>query len=181
LPAPSRHRSRQRGAAASRPRATPPVLTWWLPSAPPAPPAPTWHLLALLTMLGLVLLVMQGWRASDQLPAGDAPGYITMIAYVRDELLRHGRMPTWRPRWFAGSSDFMGSFKEILTFPLAVWLGPVRGAEVMFALAKVVAGLGLYAVFARFHGAPIAGVIAGSAYAFGAPANYQTGLGGHLD
>ena len=48
-------------------------------------------------------------------------------------------------------------------------------------LAKVAAGLGLYAVFARFFAAPLAGVVAGYAYAFGAPANYQSGLGGHLD
>jgi hypothetical protein len=150
-------------------------------TAPSAPPGTTWHLVAAVIMVGLVPVTMYGWRAADRLPGGDGPGYITMIAYVRDQLLRHGWMPTWRPRWFAGSSDFMGSFKEVLAFPLAISLGPVRGAEVMFALAKVAAGLGVYAMFARFLAAPLAGVIAGYAYAFGAPANYQSGVGGHLD
>ncbi len=153
-----------------------------LPSEPaPAPVGWRWHLLAVVATALAAVVTMRGWLDRDLLPGGDAPGYMSAVAYVHDALLRHGRVPRWCPKWFAGSTQLMSSLKEIATFPLALWLGPVGGTQLMFALTKVAAALGMYAIVVRFLGAPAVGIVAGYVYSFGALANHQIGLGGPLD
>jgi len=147
----------------------------------PQPVSWRWHLLAILVMALAAPLTMRGWFADDLLPAGDAAGYMAMVDYIRETLLRYGRVPSWCTKWFAGSAHFMSTFKELATFPLALQFGPVLGTKLMFLVTKGVAAFGMYLILARFFRCPVGGLIAGYAYGFGAPANYQVALGGHLD
>jgi hypothetical protein len=121
---------------------------------------------------------MRGWIGTDLLPPGDVAGYAAEVDYVRDALLRHGRVPTWCTKWFAGSTYFVNSFKQYVTFPLALSFGALAATKIMVAILKVAAAFGLYAVFARLLQAPGPGLVAGYAYAFSAVANHATG---HLD
>jgi hypothetical protein len=121
---------------------------------------------------------MRAWFTLDLMPPGDFMGYAAVIAYVRDALLRYGRVPMWCSTCFGGTTYFVSSFKEYLAFPFAVGLGPALGTKAMFLLMKVLAASGMYLLHARLFGAPLAGLVAGYAYGFGACANHETE---HLD
>jgi hypothetical protein len=112
------------------------------------------------------------------MPPGDFAGYVAQIQYVRDALLEHGRVPLWCAECYGGTTNFTGHGKEYLAFPLATWLGPLAATKAAFAILKALAALGLYAVVARLFAAPLAGLVAGYAYGFGAVANHQSE---HLD
>ena len=118
------------------------------------------------------------WFAADRMPQGDFPGYVAQMQYVRDALLRYGRVPLWCSECYGGTTNFTGQLKELAGFPLALWLGPLLATKALFALMKVLSALGLFSVVVRLFGAPLVGLVAGYAYGFGAIANYQNQ---HLD
>jgi hypothetical protein len=124
---------------------------------------------------------MRGWLDATRLPGGDFAGYAAEVESVRRALLRHGRLPVWDSERFAGTTRFMSNIKEVATLPLAQAFGPVAGTKIMFGGMKVVAALAMYLVFVRNFHAPLAGMLAGGAYAFGSAATHQTAQGGHLD
>ena len=123
-------------------------------------------------------LTMRGWFIEDRMPPGDFAGYVAMVDYVRESVLRYGRVPIWCTKWFAGSTQFMSPLKELATLPLALAVGPLAATKLMFLLTRVGAALATYAVFVHLFRAPAAGLLAGYAFAFGALANHQTH---HLD
>lgn len=135
------------------------------------------HLGAGLLFALAAAVSMRGWFVNDRIPVSDFAGYAAVVQYVRDMLLEHGRVPAWSP-YFGGSTWFMTSFKEYLTFPLALWLEPLHAVKVMFVLTRVAAALGMYAIFVRGFGSRCAGLLAGYAFAFGNLANHQER---HLD
>ncbi len=116
---------------------------------------------------------MRDWFTRDLMPPGDFAGYVAVIEYVRDALLRHGRVPTWCSECFGGSTYFVSSFKEYAAFPLALWLDAVLATKLMCLIMKVLGGFGMYLLFARLLAAPAAGILAGYAYAFGTIANRE--------
>jgi len=140
--------------------------------------AARWHVAALLIFVASAAAVMRGWLMTDLLPVGDFGGYAAVIDNVRDSVLRYGRMPNWNPKWFAGSTYFMSSLKEYASLPVAMWLEPVAATKVMFAALRIASALLMYGLFAHYFRAPIAGIMAGWPYAFGACANHLTR---HLD
>jgi hypothetical protein len=141
--------------------------------------AARWHLAAALLLGGAAVVIMRPWFSeADFLPLGDFPGYVSVVQFVHDALLRDGRVPRWCSRCFGGTTYFVSSFKEYLAFPLALAVGSLWATKTMFLVAKVLAGLATYAIFARLFRAPGAGLVAGYAYGFGASANHQTE---HLD
>ena len=100
---------------------------------------------------------MRGWFVHDRIPAQDFAGYTAAVQYVRDMLLEFGRVPAWSP-YFGGSTWIMSPIKEYLTFPLALWLEPLLAVKVMFVSTRVVAALGMYAIFVRGFGSHSAGL-----------------------
>jgi hypothetical protein len=135
------------------------------------------HFGAALFFVLAAAVTMRGWFVYDRIPVGDFAGYAAVVQYVRDMLLEHGRVPAWSP-YFGGSTWFMSSTKEYLTFPLALWLEPLLAVKVMFVLTRIAAALGMYAIFVRGFGSRCAGLLAGYAFAFGNLANHQER---HLD
>jgi hypothetical protein len=134
-----------------------------------------------MLILGVMAPInMRGWLADDLLPPYDFGGYVSVVEYVHDAVLRYGNVPAWSSKWFAGSAQFTSTFKELATFPLAVWLGPLWGTQMMICLMKVLAGMAMYAVFVRFFRSPTAGIVAGYAYAFSTPANCDTSIHLHV-
>jgi len=121
---------------------------------------------------------MRAWFAQDLMPPGDFPGYASVIQQVRDWLLRYGRVPSWCSECFGGSTYFVSSLKEVLAFPLVLWVEPVLATKLLFLIMKLLAALGLYAVVKRASGSASAGIIAGYAFGFGACANHESE---HLD
>ena len=100
------------------------------------------------------------WFAADRMPLGDFPGYVAQMQYVRDALLRYGRVPLWCSECYGGTTNFTGHWKEVGGFPLAVWLGPLLATKTLFALLKGLSALGLYWVVVRLFDAPLAGLVA---------------------
>jgi hypothetical protein len=137
-----------------------------------------WHALAVGALALAAVVNAWEWFDADRMPGGDFPGYAAQIQYVRDALLRHGRVPLWCTGCYGGTTNFTGHLKEYLAFPFAVWGGPVLAGKLLFSLARFAAALGLYGVVARLFAAPGVGLVAGYAYGFGALANHQ---GEHLD
>jgi hypothetical protein len=136
-------------------------------------PARAWHAAALLAFGCAAWLNMRGWLDPELLPPGDFAGYAAVVEQVRDALLRYGRVPAWCSRCFGGASYFVSSGKEILAFPLAVWLDPVSATKALFAILRVVSAFLLYWLFARRFAAPAVGIAAGYAFAFGTFSNHQ--------
>jgi hypothetical protein len=147
----------------------------------PQRPGWRWHALALVGFGAMAPLVMRAWLGPDLLPTGDFAGYAAEVEYVRAALARHDSLPSWTADRFAGTTRFVSSVKELVTFPLAAAVGAVTATKLMFLFTKVLAALGLYAICVRYLASPAAGMIAGYAYAFGSAANLQTAFGGHLD
>ena len=116
------------------------------------------------------------WFAYDRMPPGDAAGYVAQVQYVRDALLEHGRVPLWCVECYAGASQFTGHLKEYLVLPLALLVNPLLATKLGVLLLRVLGGFGLYWLAARLFGAPLAGLVAGYAYAFGSIANHHTAL-----
>ena len=131
-----------------------------------------WHVAAVAVFCLAAAANLRGWFLQDRLPPGDFAGYATVVAHVADLLVRYGHVPAWCAKWFAGTSHFMSPFKEYLTAPLVLWLGPVWGTKVMFVCLKIAAALAVYAFFVRLFRAPVAGLLAGYAHAFGNCGNY---------
>ena len=86
-------------------------------------------------------------------------------------------MPAWSP-FYGGSTWIMSPLKEYLAFPLALWLEPILATKLLFVATRVAAAAGTYAIFARCFRSPLAGWLAGYAFAFGSCANHQER---HLD
>jgi hypothetical protein len=140
-----------------------------------------WHLGALAIFTIAAVVTMRPWLDPALLPGADFPGFAAEVDWVRARLDRDGTLPTWVPERFGGTTRFMSNLKEIAAYPLAKLLGAVEATKVMFLLMRIVAAFGMYLVCARWLGSPLAGLPAGYAYGFGAPANLQATLGGHLD
>ena len=128
----------------------------------------------------MALLNMRGWLAGDLLPPHDFGGYVSVVEEVRDAVVSFGYVPAWSSKWFAGSTRFTSTFKELATLPLAVWLDPITAVQIMVLITKVLAGLAMYVLFLRLFGSPSAAIVAGYAYAFSAPANYHTSVHLHV-
>jgi hypothetical protein len=139
------------------------------------------HAGALATFTLAAVLIMRPWLDPQLLPGADFPGFAAEVDWVRARLDRDGTLPAWTPERFGGSTRFMSNLKEVVAYPLAKRFGAVQGTKVMFLLMRIGAAFGMYLVGARCLGTPMAGLLAGYAYGFGAPANLQTTLGGHLD
>src|SRR5439155_274641 len=122
----------------------------------------------------MALVNMRAWFLSDMVPNDDFAGYAAALQYVRDSLLHYGRVPFWSDKWFAGATSFVSCFKELLASPFAVVAGPLAGLKLGILAAKTLAALAFYGVFVRHFRAPVAGVLAAYAYAFGACANHAT-------
>jgi hypothetical protein len=137
-----------------------------------------WHAVATLVFAVVAATHMRNWLLLDLMPPGDFAGYAAAIRHVEDSLLSHGRVPAWCSECFGGTTHFVSSFKEYLAFPLAVSVGSVLATKLMFMLMKLGAALGLYAVVVRLFRSPVAGILAGYAYGFGAVANHEAS---HLD
>ncbi len=152
----------------------------WKDEKADARPAPfSWQDLAAVFVLAIGAAVnMRAWFTLELMPAGDFPGYASVIQQVRDWLVRYGRVPSWCSECFGGSAYFVSSLKEVLAFPLASWVEPVLATKLLFLIMKVLAALGLYVVVKRASGTAIAGAIAGYAFGFGACANHESE---HLD
>jgi hypothetical protein len=69
-----------------------------------------WHATAIAFLTDAGLLSMRGWFDQDLMPPGDFGGYAVVVQYVRDVILRYGRVPAWCSTWFAGSTYFVNSF-----------------------------------------------------------------------
>lgn len=144
-------------------------------------PSLPWHLVALAAFALAAVVTMRPWLDPTLLPSADFPGFAAEVDWVRARLDRDGTLPTWVPERFGGTTRFMSNLKEIAIYPLAKLLGAVQATKVMFLLMRIAAAFGMYLVCARWLGSPPAGLLAGYAYGFGAPANLQATLGGHLD
>jgi hypothetical protein len=140
-----------------------------------------WHVAAVAVFVVAGVLTMRPWLDPKLVPGNDFPGYAAEVEWTRRTLDRHGTLPTWTPDRYAGSTRFMSNLKEIATYPLAARYGAVQGTKLMFLLMRILAAFGLYLICARCLRSPPAGLVAGYAYGFGAPANLQSSLGGHLD
>ena len=140
-----------------------------------------WHLGALAAFALAAVLTMRPWLDPGLLPGADFPGFAAEVDWTRARLERDGTLPSWVPERFGGATRFMSNLKEVLTYPLASQLGAVQGTKAMFVLMRIAAAFGMYLLCARWLGSPLAGLAAGYAYGFGAPANLQATLGGHLD
>ncbi len=139
------------------------------------------HLLALAAFALAALLTMRPWLDPRLLPGNDFPGFAAEVEWTRRTLDREGALAAWTPDRFGGSTRFMSNLKEIATYPLAARYGAVQGTKLMFLLMRIAGAFGVYLICARYLRSPPAGLVAGYAYGFGAPANLQSGLGGHLD
>ncbi len=139
-----------------------------------------WHIAAILFFAIAATGHMRAWFVDDLLPPYDFAGYASAVEEVRDVVLAHRSIPSWSSKWFAGTTRFTSSLKELATLPLAVAIGPVAATKLMFLLLAVLSGLVMYWVFATAFHAPFAGVLAGYAYALGMPASYVA-ASGHLD
>jgi len=133
-----------------------------------------WHVAAGVILSTMALVNMRAWFSSDMVPNDDFAGYAAALQYVRDSLLHYGRVPFWSDKWFAGATSFVSCFKELLASPFAVVAGPLAGLKLGILAAKTLAALAFYGVFVRHFRAPVAGVLAAYAYAFGACANHAT-------
>ena len=132
------------------------------------------HVAAGVILSAMALVNMRAWFLSDMVPNDDFAGYAAALQYVRDSLLHYGRVPFWSDKWFAGATSFVSCFKELLASPFAVVAGPLAGLKLGILAAKTLAALAFYGVFVRHFRAPVAGVLAAYAYAFGACANHAT-------
>ena len=135
-----------------------------------------WHLTAVCVLLIGAAANAWPWFALDRMPPGDFPGYVAQVQYVRDALLAHGRVPNWCVPCLGGASQFTSNLKEYLAFPLAVALEPVLATKLTYLLLRVLGGLGLYWLSVRLFAAPLAGIVAGYAAAFGAIQNHHLSL-----
>jgi len=127
------------------------------------------HLAAVALLACMAGANMRGWLFHDVMPPAnsDFPGYVAVAEAVLDDL-RHGRWwVRWDPRWFGGTSEFLSAFKEYLVAPLGALVGVSWAMQLVIVLAKLAAAAGIYAVFVRLVDAPVAGLLAGYAYAFG--------------
>ena len=121
--------------------------------------------------------------------AGDTLQLYYHLWLVRDGLL--GRSPLLRdPYQFAGGvppSNLYASFPPLaLPFVVTGALGPIRGYNLLVLLSFPFTGLAAYALVRRHTGSPLAGAIAGAAYALmpvrlrplfeGQPAGFSAGL-----
>jgi len=140
-----------------------------------------WHVLAAAVFALAAVLTMRPWLDPGLVPGNDFPGFAAEVEWTRRTLDRQGTLPTWTPDRFAGATRFMSNLKEIAAYPLAVRYGAVQGTKLMFLLMRIAGAFGVYLICARWLRSPPAGLVAGYAYGFGAPANLQSGLGGHLD
>ena len=139
-----------------------------------------WHAAAALFFVLAAILHMRPWLAGDFLPPYDFAGYASAVEEVRDVVLTHRSIPRWSSKWFAGTTRFTSSLKELAALPLAIAVGPVEGTKLMFLLLAALSGLAMYALFVTGFAAPFPGLLAGYAYAFGMPASYVA-ASGHLD
>jgi hypothetical protein len=135
-----------------------------------------WHLAALCALLLGAAANAWPWFALDRMPPGDFPGYVAQVQYVRDALLAHGRVPNWCVPCLGGASQFTSNLKEYLVFPLAVALDPVLATKIAYLVLRVLGGLGIYWIAVRRFSAPLAGIVAGYAAAFGAIQNHHLSL-----
>ena len=140
-----------------------------------------WHLLAVAAFAVAAVLTMRPWLDPTLLPGNDFPGFAAEVEWTRRTLEREGRLPTWTPDRFGGATRFMSNLKEVATYPLAAAFGAAQGTKMMFLLMRVAGAFGVFLICARHLRSPPAGLVAGYAYGFGAPANLQSALGGHLD
>lgn len=140
-----------------------------------------WHAAAVVAFALAAFVTMRPWLHPRLLPGGDFPGFAAEVDWVRARLDRDGSLPDWTPERFGGATRFMSNLKDVLVYPLARRFGAVQGTKLAFLVARVVGAFGLYLVCARLLRSPAAGLLAGYAYGFGAPANLQSTLGGHLD
>jgi hypothetical protein len=125
---------------------------------------------------------MWPWLDPELVPGNnDFMGFAAEVEWTRRTLDREGTLPTWTTDRFGGSTRFMSNLKEIATYPLAARYGAVHGTKLMFALMRIIGALGVYLICARYLRSPAAGLIAGYGYGFGAPANLESTVGGHLD
>lgn len=148
---------------------------------PGAPPGWPWHLVAAAVLIAAVPLNMSGWVGSDVIPFGEYAGYITAIEQLHDNLARYGRVPSWLPDQLGGISHFTTDFKEFVALPFLIAFGSIAGYATVIALARVLAAYALYAIVATLFRAPLAGIVAGYAYGFGAIAAHRSTFSGHLD
>jgi hypothetical protein len=139
------------------------------------------HLVAAALFAVAAVLTMRPWLDPGVVPAGDFPGFAAEVEWTRLTLDHRGTLPTWTPDRFAGTTRFLSNLNEIATYPLAARWGAVQGTKLMFLLMRVLGAFALYLFCARWLGSAPAGLVAGYAYGFGAPANFQSALGGHLD
>jgi len=137
-------------------------------------PGVAWHVIAGVVLGAAGVINMWGWFSVDLLPPYDFAGYAAVAEDVHQSLARYGRLPVWSSKWFGGTTRFLGSIKEVLAVPFVAWLGPVRGTEATILVLKVLAGLAMYAWCVRAFRAPVVGVIAGYAFAFGNAGNYAS-------
>ena len=135
-----------------------------------------WHVAALGALLLGAAANAWPWFALDRMPPGDFPGYAAQVQYVRDALLAHGRVPHWCVPCLGGASQFTANLKEYLVFPFAVALDPVVATKLGYLVLRVLGGLGLYWLAVRLFAAPLAGIVAGYAAAFGAIQNHHLSL-----
>ena len=126
--------------------------------------AAAWHSVAIGVMGSLVAIQMRGWLDPELLPAFDFAGYVAVAQDVRDQLFAFGRVPHWNERWFAGTSQYTSHFKELLSLPLVIAFGALRGTQLAVFVLKVAAGLAVYAGFVRYLKAPGVGIAIGVAY-----------------
>jgi hypothetical protein len=149
--------------------------------SPPGRAAKARHLAAIVLLSIGAVWNASGWIGSDRIPLGDHAGYVASVLDVRAARAAYGEVPSWRPEIYAGTSQLISTWKEDLVLPLFQLLDPIAAYLIALVLVRWLAAVGMYALVVRSFGAPALGVLAGYAYGFGAIANQQTTLGGHLD
>lgn len=127
------------------------------------------HLAALAAVAALAALNMRGWLFHDVMPPAnsDVPGYVAVAEAVYDSLRDGSWWVRWSPRWFGGTSEFLSTFKEYLVAVPATLVGALRATQLVILAAKIAGAMGIYFLFVRLVGAPVAGLLAAYAYAFG--------------
>jgi hypothetical protein len=130
---------------------------------------------AAAAVLGVLAAVnLRGWLLQDLVPPQDFAGYAAVAEYVRESVLRHGYVPAWNGKWFAGTTNFLSHLKEYVALPFLLLAGPIRGLESAIVFAKAAAALAFYAIFVHEFRTPLAGLVAAYAYAFSHCANHAT-------
>jgi hypothetical protein len=93
--------------------------------------------IAAAAVLGVLAAVnLRGWLLQDLVPPQDFAGYAAVAEYVRESVLRHGYVPAWNGKWFAGTTNFLSHLKEYVALPFLLLAGPIRGLESAIVFAN---------------------------------------------